>query len=338
MSFRTTNIQQVNNFVEQIFSQMRELSKTRNEVSSGIKVSLASDDPGRAGTITKFQATLQRLERHGDRIGTSLSILETQESTLDSIQNIILRVREIGAGAANETIPASVRKTLSREVFQLRDQLVGLMNTRSQGSYIYGGADDDDPPVDLADPVTGGYNPPGDGVSPESMRYIFDDEEGTSVTKSVQITDSDTVRLNTYGGDVFKNALAAVERIGRSLAGYRTEPAAPALPDGTGDAYVQPDEYSEQTRDIIECLDLLDNASKNEIELERTSVGSRTNRLYQARDVLDLVKLNTEKARGTIQDADIFEAASRLSSLETSFQALLASGARINDLTILNFL
>ncbi|MCC6933917.1 MAG: hypothetical protein IT292_11820 [Deltaproteobacteria bacterium] len=337
MTFRTTNIQQTKNFVDQMYTQRLQIEGKRNEVASGLRVSMASEDPGRAGTITKFQNTMQRLTRHGERIATALSVLETQESILDSVQNIIMRTREIGSQAANGAVPKDVRAAMAQEVLQLRDQLVGLINTRSQGSYIYGGADDDDPPFDIADDVTGGYDIPGDPNLPASIRYVFDAEEGTDVTKTIQVTDSDAVRLNT-SASIFENAVAAIERLGRSLAGYKTEPDAPTLPDGTGDAYVFPDEYTVQTHDILECLDLLESASVNDIEIERTSVGSRNNRLYQSRDILELIKLNTEKARSAIQDTDIFSVASELSGMELSLQALLLSGARINDMTILNYI
>lgn len=337
MTYRITNIQQTKSFIEQMFNQRNSISKMQEQVSSGIKVASPSDDPGRAGTITKFQNALQRLERHSDRISTSVSTLETQESILDSVQDIILRIREIGQQAANETVPKDVRESLSEETFQLRDELVGLINTRSQGSYIYGGADDDDPPFDIADAVTGGYTTPGDPTNPASIRYVFDAEPGTDVTRSVHVTDSDSVKLNT-SADIFQNTVAAIERMGRALAGYSTTPASPALPDGGGAAYVFPDDYSTQTAEITTCLDLLESASVNDIEIERTSVGSRTNRLYQAQDVIDLIKLNTEKARSSIQDSDIFSSASELSSMKLSLEALLSSGTILNNLSLLDFI
>ena len=337
MTTRITNIQQTNNWVDQMYAQRRQIDKIQNEVSSGLKVALPSEDPGRAGTITKFQSTVQRIERHGDRITTAVSILETQESVLDSIQNILIRAREINTQASNGTVPEAVRATLAKEVFQLRDELVGLINTRSQGSYIYGGAADDTPPFQVANAVTGGYVVPGDGTSPESQRYVWVNSDGASSTKAISVTDSDTVKLNTPAS-IFQNAVSSIERLGRALSGYRTEPAPPALPDGTGTALTFPGDYTEQTTDLLECLDLLEDAQVNDVEIERTDVGARANRLYRARDILELVKLNTEKARSGIQDADIFESSSRLAGMELSLQALLASGSKITELTLLNYI
>jgi flagellin-like hook-associated protein FlgL len=61
-------------------------------------------------------------------------------------------------------------------------------------------------------------------------------------------------------------------------------------------------------------------------------------RMSQSRDMLDVLILDSEKARASIQDADIFEAASKLSSMEVSLQALLSTGARISSLSLLNYI
>lgn len=351
MAVRTTNVQATNNLIDQIFLQRRELDNIRNQVSSGIRVAEASDDAGRAGTISQFQGTLSRIDRHQQRISTAASTLEIQGSVLDSVTNLLLRSKELAAGAANGTVPSDVRAALSEEIFELRDQLVGLINSRSQGSYVYGGADDDDPPYDALAYTNG----EGSGL----VRYVYDgdieelggaleydgEREALYTTRLISITDSDLTRVNTDGG-VFRRAVAAMEQLGRALQGFRTDTSTVTdpngvdfeVPDGGGTAYNFPNDYQEQTTAITDAIDALDLAQTEDIDPERTSVGSRLNRLFQARDILALIEVDTQEAKAAIQDADIFEAASRLSSAEVSLQALLQSGAQINQLTLLNFI
>ena len=61
-------------------------------------------------------------------------------------------------------------------------------------------------------------------------------------------------------------------------------------------------------------------------------------RQTQVTAVLESLKINTDAARASIQDADPFESASQYANLQSSLQALLASGAQINNLSLLNYL
>ena len=354
MTIRTTDVHATEMFIEKIFLQKDTLNNIRNQVSSGIKIASASDDPGRAGTITELQATEDRLTRHKERITVAESVLGVQSTVLDQVQDIILRAREIGEQAANGTVPYEVRNALSEEVFQLREQMIGVVNTRFKGSYLYSGTDDDDAPYGVA--ATGYTNP---GVASNELagiRYIFDGDRDVAdldfaqeraalqTARTINITDTDSVRINSDGGDIFRKAIYGLEKLGRALAGYRTDaapsPMDPAtdIPNGAGTAYTQPGDFYEQTQDILDSMDILEDASVNSVEIERTSVGSRLARLSEAYSILDVILLDTQKARSGIQDVDMLEAASRLSSMEVSLQALLTSGARINNLSLLNFI
>jgi flagellar hook-associated protein 3 FlgL len=311
-------------------------------------------------------------------------MLEAQETALNTTQNILLRCKEIAIQAANETIPADVRASMSREVFQLRDQLIGVINTRVQGSYIYGGGLDDQPPFALG---TEYAEPAGsDDISIEAReRYVWagDDssvdaahptfslpEPGIGLTRQIQITDSEQVRI-TSSAEVFRDAVTSIEFLGRALAGVETGNMDPVddptaippivndwiapgannayatshlVPDGSGVDWsvVYPNDtdgvYDIQTAAILRAVDLITESSVNDVDVERTSVGARMARMSQSRDMLDVLILDSEKARASIQDADIFEAASKLSSMEVSLQALLSTGARISSLSLLNYI
>lgn len=334
MISRVTNVQVNNAFVQQIFEQRAALEQARQQVSTGYKVTHPSDDPARAGTITQAQLTSQRVERHIQRVASATGLLETQESALNQGETIMLRIKEIAVAAANESVSAAGRATMAQEVFQLRESLVSIANSQYRGVYIWGGADDNDPPFDAAT-----YAVPASASDPAHVRYIYDAEAGTDLSRSIQITDTESVQLTTPGDDVWANAISATERLGRALEGYRTDPEdLSTLPTGTGNAFNLPNEYSQQTVAIRAAIDDIENARSNDITNERTSIGSRINRVQRASTVLGEIKINTETARAAIQDVDVFEAASKFSSLQLSLQGLLASGAQINNLSLLNYL
>ena len=261
--------------------------------------------------------------------------MDHQEAILEQTNNLLVRAQEIANQAANGSNSVEERNILSQEVFQIRDQLVSLANTTFQGRYIYGAADDDDQPFDETT-----YAVPDSATNPDAAkRYIFDDEDGTAVTRTVQVSDTDSVRIVTSGNEVFSKAIGSVEMLGRSLAGYRTTlDGTTGLPDGTGTAYTLPADYAEQTHDILAAMVSIKDASVNDAIAERTSVGSRLSRLEQVISILNSLKLTTDTSRAQIQDTDIVEASARFSSLKTSLEALLASGVQISNISLLNYL
>lgn len=335
---RVTNNQTITTFIEQIFQNRVALEDKRQEISTGMKTVAPSDDPGRAGTIASLQNTVHRIRRHQERIGFAQNMLEVQETTMMSVNEVMMRARELATQAANETHSSDVRNQMADEVFQLRDQLVSFANTKYQGMYLYSGKADQNQPFNENNAF---YANPGGAAPfpPEQVHWQFDTTiTGITEVRSVQITDTDNVRVITRGDELFENCINSLERLGRALKGYRTEPTAGGAPNGAGTAYNLPQETPEQTAEILVALDEIEAARTGDIERELSSLGSRLGRLEQVNNILESVKINTEKSRANLQDSDIFQAASEFSQLQTSLEGLMASGMRINALSLLNFI
>lgn len=310
------------------------MQSLREQVATGYKIINPSDAPGKAGTIVQFQNLINRLDRHKERISYAENMLTQQELVVSDAADLMVRAKELAQQVTNETYSVEQRRQLATEVWSIRDAMVAAGNTRVLGKYIYGGNDDDDPPFDLGPaPYT---NPPGASVS-ANRHYIFDAEQGTANTRSVNITDDEILRVNTTG-TIFNSAINSLERLGRALEGYRTTPEqSTSTPDLGGVAFTFPADYHAQTSALQNALDQID-TSKDAFITEQSDLGARMNRLTQARSLVDSVREATEKNRVDIQDADLAEVASNLSNLQTSYQALLATGAQLQNLSLLDFL
>lgn len=335
MAIRPTQQRTTEMFIGLINDKRLELEKIRTQLSTGVKVSTASEAGGKAGTIISLQNALTRIDKHKERISFSSAILQHQESVLEQANNLMVRAEELANQGANGTVSAEGRALIAKEVFQIRDQLAALGNTTFQGRYIYGGADDDDEPFDAQT-----YTVPASSVDADAAkRYVFDGEDGTDITRTVPISDTDTVQIVTSGSDVFSNAIGFTEKLGRALLGYRTtQDGTTGLPTGAGTAYTQPTDYPEQTNDILVAMTGLKTSRTNDIVQERSSVGSRIARLEQVSEILDSLKITTESSRAEIQDTNVVEASATFANLQTALQALMASGVQINNVSLLNYL
>jgi flagellar hook-associated protein 3 FlgL len=344
MSTRVSTNQYIGTFISQINTTKSNLEMIRNQISSGLKVATPSDDAGRSSTILDLQSLFQRIEAHQKRVVLATNYIEVQENAVSNANEVLMRVQELATQAANGSVTHEVRRQIADEVYQLRDQLVSFANTKYQGGYIYGGFNDSAQPFQFNDAF---YPTPAAGEYPAANgRFILQSGPGQNSSRNVQISDNESIRITSTAQDVFLNAINAVELLGRSLAGVRTDlidttgdgnPDSPD-PGGTHLPWDLPDEYELQSAAIRDALDRIRSARVNDIERELSNVGARINRLQQTNQILDTLKINTDISRSNIQDVDIFEVSSQFANLQTSLEALLASGAQISRLSLLDYI
>mgnify|MGYP002078643668 CR=1 FL=1 len=166
---------------------------------------------------------------------------------------------------------------------------------------------------------------------------MHDGAPGRSDLRTVNITDNLSIVINSDGDALFSNGIAALERLGRALDGYTTEPAI-GIPDGNGTEYDFPADFTQQTLDIKSAMDLLDVSREQEILQERISVGGKLRRLETADSLLNLSKVNTEELLDKLQNADIVASASNLAQAQTALDASFAVTSRILNLSILDYI
>lgn len=343
MPIRVTNQYQNQVFIDTMFQQQKALSDTRQKIASGFDVSAAGDDPANASTIAQYQNLVNRIDSQTDRMGLAENMLAQQEGVISNAQNLMIRAKEIANQAASESFSVSQRQQLATEVWGLRNAMVSAANTKVLGKYIYGGTADTVPPVTLsATPYTfPTITPPAVAVEANN-RYVFTTAQGVNNSRSINMTDDEVLKITTGvpagGTSFFADSINALERLGRTLEGYRTTPeVSNAAPNLGGAAFVFPADFHGQTSALQNAMTQIDTA-KDRFTIELSDIGGRTNRLNQARTFLASVRESTEKNRSDLQDTDIFEMTSRLTTLQTSFEALLATGSTINRLSLLDFL
>jgi len=313
------------------------IAKYTEEITSGFKV-ITPADTAQPGLIAGLRELDGRMQSHLDRMKTMRGGLEYQESVLGESENVVQRALELATQGANGTYTAESRAKMAEEVFGLRDQLVSLANSSYQGTYPFAGNQDDQPPFTTQTPS---YTNPATG--PGSQRYGYTTASGADGTRSAELSDTVSVRVNAVGSAVFGRAIEGLERLGRALAGYRTDPSvtdpsAPPSPDGTGAAYTFPADNAAQASDIRQTIDILKSASSTQIGTERSSLGARLNKLQSARSVVEVAQVSARESLSGLQDADIAESATNLSEAKTALEATMTVSGQVLRLTILDYL
>lgn len=126
--------------LEQLYKRQSELSSQQEQLSSGLRVNRASDDPAAAAKAERAMVRLDRIETDMRALETQRSALATAESGLGEAIGLLQSARDFVVAAGNAGFSRNDRATLATQMTSLRDQLFAIANrTDSNGVPLFGG-------------------------------------------------------------------------------------------------------------------------------------------------------------------------------------------------------
>jgi len=117
-----TNYTAVNAF-NSLSRAAKDLHGSVERLSSGLRINHAQDDPAGLAIAEKIRTQVKGLARASMNAQDGVSLLQTAESALGEIQNMLQRVRELAIQAASGTLTANDRVEIQREVDQLLSEV-----------------------------------------------------------------------------------------------------------------------------------------------------------------------------------------------------------------------
>lgn len=170
-----------------MLSQQAAVANTQNQVSSGQRINLASDDPAGATEVVSLNHVLAGNAQYTSNINNANARLSTESSTLDSFNSLLNQARSMAIQGINGTLSASDRQDMATQLVQIRAQLVQLANTTDgNGNALFAGTSTTTTPFVLNSDGSVTYN----GNS--SNQY-------TTIGSGLNISNSDN------GADLFMN-------------------------------------------------------------------------------------------------------------------------------------
>jgi flagellar hook-associated protein 3 FlgL len=134
---------------------VQNLSVLQHELATGKRINLPSDDPTGTAMAMRYSTELAA-NTEAQRVGTSAKgRLDAADASLNSLDNVLQRARELAVQAAGGTLSASDQASIASEVNQLANEAIQLGNTNYSGTYIFGGTLTTTPPF----AATGGQTP-----------------------------------------------------------------------------------------------------------------------------------------------------------------------------------
>ena len=116
------------------------LDQTQRQIASGRRILTPSQDPIAASRSLEIRESLSRLDQFDRNGNIAANRLSLEESTLNSVNNVLQRVRELALQANNATQSDETRGLIAVEMRERLDQLMQLANTRDgNGRYLFSG-------------------------------------------------------------------------------------------------------------------------------------------------------------------------------------------------------
>jgi len=136
---RVTNRVIFNTVKQNINANLQRMADIQEQLSSGKKINKASDDRGAFVHVMRLRGNLGENEQYIRNIDQAISFLDTTDSTMDDITQVVQRVRELTVQAANDSNNTSSREAISEEIGILKGQLQMLANVNYGSKYIFAG-------------------------------------------------------------------------------------------------------------------------------------------------------------------------------------------------------
>ncbi|MBL6750917.1 MAG: flagellar hook-associated protein FlgL [Nevskia sp.] len=133
--------------VDTIDRNQTALSTVQAQMSSGLRVQTAADDPVAAGQILGVNQSIADTARWQSNAATLQSSLALEDSTLSNVNSLLGQVQSLALQANNGTLGATDRQAIARQMQQQLDSLVQQANLQDAGGrYLFGGTADGSAP------------------------------------------------------------------------------------------------------------------------------------------------------------------------------------------------
>lgn len=264
------------------------LQKLQEQLSSGRKVSIPSDDPSATVSSMTLRSRRASDEQYLRNIDTATGRLTVTDNALTQLSDRLRAVRDLIITARNGALGQESLNGVASNIQAVRAEIVDLYNTTYLDRPIFGGT------------------VPGLSAIDGSGGYIGDDG-----AVEVRITADAVVRVDVPGTIVgADNVPSSLDTIANNV-----------IAGAVGDADL-----------------LLVDAALSQVATALGDVGARSERVTQTRSMVDSHRLDLTSRISVNEDVDLPEAIMNLEAQRVGYEAALQSAAKIQQISLVDFL
>ncbi len=290
-------------YLDNLANIQTQMTKAQTEVSSGLAVQQASDNPGAIGTIFEDQTQIAMNQQVQTNLGAAQGELSSADTALQGAVSAVQSALSLAAQGASSTNTAQDRANIATQVAGLQQTLVSLSQTNVNGLYIFSGDQDTQPAYQL--------NP----AQPNGVQSLLPNDTATrtiadangapiAIAKTAQeIFDAQNPNGTPAAGNVF----AAV-----NIAAYTSL------------------QKQQHRRDHPSPVRRCKSAS-DYLNGQLAFYGDAEDQVSSALDVAQKFQVQEKSGLGQVQDANLASAALELTQTQTQQEAALSAAAKMEQ-------
>lgn len=281
------------------------ISTAEKQMSSGLRVNVASDAPDQISSILQLRARIAGIQQTQNNLATVTPRVNAGEEAIQQAIQVLDTATSLATEAASTTTTASQRQDMVPQVQGILQQLVSLSQTAVNGQYIFGGDQSGQPTYTL--------NVSGDGVQqmilPGPPGQI---QDANGVAFSIGLT---APQIFDDGGQ----ATPAADNVFSAVTGLLT---------------------SLQNNDISGVQNALSNLQSASAYLNNQSsfYGAAQNNITAASNSASTTLVQLQQQLSAEQDTDVVQTATELQTALTAEQAAIQSQALFKPQSLFNYL
>ena len=300
MTTRVTLETFVNSTLTSVLKSTSNMNKLQEQISTGKKINRPSDDAAGTRKILSLRSDDLRLDQYASNIQTATSALSYNESTLNTVADVLQRITELTMQGVSDTAGQETRNINASEINQLLDTILQSANSKRLGSFIFAGTETTTEPFEITRNSKGEI----DNVTYKGNREKIEYNIGPNTNAQV----------NQTGAEIFMDTdlFGAIIRVRDNLA------------DGAI-TFARAE------------LDNLETASQN-IRNSIAKAGGIASTLELSSNRIEQTKLSLRETLASTESADIAETILKLTEQQSIYEASLASSSYIFRTSILDYL
>ena len=285
-------------------NSMQSLSRTTDQLATGKRILQPSDDAVDTVKLLHLENELTAIKQYQDNIDSGRALLQQQNVLYSSMNDLMLRARDIMLQAGNDTLSQSNRNALAHELDSINQSLLALANDQmADGQYRFSGTTSNQKPVSLS-----------------GTDYVYN---GNSNQRVINISGSAQIPVIQSGDALFFDS--------SSPAGY--DSIFDAL-DAAADGLRNPTALSTT---VANTLSWIDN-TVSMIGDAQSRAGSNLATLDRVEESHKDIKLMASQLHSGLEDVDMISATTQLNQQQVVLSATQQVYSSITKLSLFNYL
>lgn len=292
------------NSLRYINSSYGKLDNLQSQISSGKKITKASDDPVVAMKSLKYNTQLSQVKQYQSNTSQAFTWLENTETNITEGIDVMAKVRELTVKAQNDTNGEEELEAIGVEIGQLKDQLIQIANAQVNGRYLFNGTNSDVTPI----------------VKNADGSYTYNFENYTSASDvNINVSPNASLKVNANPISAFGGQSASGQNVFEMLNSLESALNSGSL-DGMDDLLSDIDQFTEQ------------------MSAERSDIGARYNRLELINTRLSAQEETSTKVLSDNEDVELEKVITDFITQQSVHRAALSVNAKIVQPTLIDFL